>query len=71
MGLGKKYNIEEEKITLLVKDGVIGWEALRQYEIVSCYQNKIEAGIPRAEAVKQTSEEKNITCSQVYRVLKK
>jgi hypothetical protein len=70
MSLSKKYDVPEEKITAMIKDGVIPWGVLRIEEIISRYKNHVSS-MPKCEAVKCTSDEIGVSKTYVYDVVKR
>ena len=71
MSISNRYGVDEKVIQKMIKDGVLPCSVVKFDEIISIYRTKIESGCANPEAVKQTSEETNVSIQYVYRIIRK
>lgn len=67
--LCKKYNISEQSLKMMVKDGVISTTWPFYDEVVIFYKQKQHLGKP--EAVKQAAEKYGVTEKTIYQIIKR
>jgi hypothetical protein len=71
MSLSKKYDIPEDKIKALIKDGWIVCTATRYEEIFKEYNLNISKGVPSTQAVHNASVKCCVNERWVWKVIKK
>lgn len=69
MSLEKEFGIPQAAIVNLVRKGVITPGVINKYEMLAFYKSKFESGVCKAESVKLTSEQFNVSCTYVYKVI--
>lgn len=71
MSLSNKYNIPQETVNKMVKDGVISctWPAYE--EIYAMYQGYSHSGMTKTEIYYQIAEKKNMSESSVKQIILK
>lgn len=71
MSLADKYKIPEASLKKMISDGILPCSIVKADEIVCFYNQQISSGIPKPEAMKNTSEQYDIALSYTYRLVNK
>jgi Mor family transcriptional regulator len=68
--LSRKYNVPENAIKAMIKDGVISCSYVGKESIYHTYKVNIKSGMPNPEAIKITSFTHNCSDRWVYEVVR-
>jgi hypothetical protein len=71
MSLSDKYGIPEEKIKLLIKDGIISCSYSKYEEVVYIYKRNITNGMSNPDAISNAADSVKLSERQVYRIIHK
>lgn len=71
MSLKDEFNIPKSTWEAMVKKGVISCAVVRQDEIISKYNAKVQQGVEHTKAVALTADEEGVSITWVYKSLRR
>lgn len=69
MSLAKKYDIEEDKIKRLIKDGWISCAVPKHEQAYNTYKSGLARGLPKPQAIANAAEETKLGERMVYKII--